>query len=164
MKSSEIEEKLEALKDASADNIQEKALTRFLVFSVGDSMYALKPEAVKEIIRDFEIFPLPSCPSYIPGLINNHGLPYAVFDLNVLFNGEHLDSGQFLILNVPGDAVSFRCSEVKEIAEVPADSIFFFAEKNDETTYFSATFQFSDQRIPVISVSEILKKLEKDLV
>lgn len=140
-----------------------EASVRFFIFSVGESYYALPPSAVREIASDLEIFPLPACPPYVPGLINCHGTPCTVFDLMVLFKNERHQPSQFLVLNLEGDDAALGCTEAIEIAQVPASSISTFPEGDTDARFFSALFPFAGQRVPVISVPEILKKLEADL-
>ena len=136
----------------------------FFIFTLGDSKYALSPSAIQEIIPDLEIYPLPGCPPYVPGLINCHGTPFTVFDLRVLFEKQRQMAQQFLILKLDQDNVAFGCTEVNEIIDVPLSEISTFLEKNQDSEYCSGVFIYRGQRVLILEVESILKKLERDLV
>jgi purine-binding chemotaxis protein CheW len=165
MTSDEIVESLEELPEETQEleAAAKEDCERFFIFSVGDSQFALPPSAIREIVSDLEVFPLPNCPPYIPGLINCHGTPHTVFDLRVLFESERQQAQQFLILNVADDCVAFGCTEVVEIAEIPKSQISTFSEKDTEARFCASLFNFSGRRILVLSVEHILGKLENDL-
>lgn len=149
---------IEMLPEAS-DEVKE----RFFIFSVGESLYALNPASIHEIVSSLEVFPIPACPPYIPGLINCHGIPHTVFDLRVLFSNERQFTDQFLILNLENDAVAFGCTEVKEILEIQTSKISKFAEKETDTIFFSGIIETEEDKIPILSIKHILRKLENDL-
>jgi purine-binding chemotaxis protein CheW len=161
------EDIVRAIEGMPGQEVQEESAAgeslRFFIFSVGDAYFALPPESVREIVSDLEIFPLPACPPYIPGLINCHGTPHTVFSLMVLFRNERDTPAQFLVLNLPDDHVAFGCTEAIEIATIPAASISTFPEGDAGSRHFTGLFPFSGQRVPVLSVPEILRQLELDL-
>ncbi len=164
MTSDEIIETLESLPEVEEEALAQKEEgERFFIFSAGDSRFALRPSEIHEIVSDLDIFPLPNCPPYIPGLINCHGHPYTVFDLRVLFESERAQASQFLILKVEGDHVALGCTEVDEIAEIPLSAISSFSEKDAEARFCSALFNFEQGRVLVLSIKHILAKLENDL-
>lgn len=163
MRSDEVLEALEAADDQDEVAGGELRTSRFFIFAVGELQFALPPEAVHEIVSGLEVYPLPACPPYIPGLINSHGTPQTVFDLRVLFANERQDFDKFLVLKLPDDNVAFGCTDVVEIVEVPFDDISLFAEQSAESRFCSALFYYEERRIPVLSVSHILQQLEQDL-
>ncbi len=164
MTSDELVENLEALpEEGLAEDAGAEATERYFIFSVGESRYALLPSAIHEIVSDVEVFPIPACPPYVPGLINSHGTPHTVFDLRVLFENERQEATQFLVLNLENDDVAFGCTEVDEIAEVPLSAVSTFAEKDAAARFCTAMLEISGQRIPVLAVDHILRKLESDL-
>ncbi len=136
---------------------------RFLVFSVGASSFALPPSSVREIVTGLDVFPVPSCPPYVPGLINCHGKPYTVLDLRVLFENERQTAGQFLVLNLGDDDVAFGCTEVEEIVEVPHSALSTFVAGDAAGRFCSSVLDLEGRRVPVLAVGNILKELEHDL-
>lgn len=159
------DELVEALEEAPEEGIgaEPRQVERFFVFSVGASKYALRPAEIHEIVTDLEVFPLPACPPYVPGLINSHGKPYTVFDLRVLFESERQAATQFLVLNLKDDDVALGCTEVDEIAEVPVSSITTFADEDAESRFCTSLLNLEGRRVPVLSIALIQKQLESDL-
>jgi chemotaxis signal transduction protein len=149
--------------DGAAQGTDEVPKDRLFIFSVEDALFALPPETVREIIADLDIFPLPCCPPYVSGLINSHGLPYAAIDLRVLFESERHHAVKFLVLNRPGDAVAFGCTDVVEIAEIPSADISRFTQAEEETRYCSASFMYKGRRVMIIQPDSIMDKLAHDI-
>ncbi len=91
-------------------------MERFFVFSVGESLFALPPEAIREIVTDLDVFPLPACPPYVSG---PHQLPRHASHASSTsgsFESERQQATKFLILNVENDDIALGCTEVVEIA------------------------------------------------
>jgi len=164
MDSDELVETLEAMPADDRDGAAaDEEKVRYFIFTVCGASYALPPSAIKEIASDLEVFPVPACPPYVPGLVNCHGVPHTVFDLRVLFESERHRAETFLVLNLDSDDVAFGCTEVDEIAEFPVSCLSTFAARDSEARYFAAMIELPGRRIPVLSVERILQTLENDL-
>lgn len=159
MTSDELVESLEELPEQGAEpeGAQEPRESYF-IFDVGESRFALPPSAIREIVSDLEVFPLPACPAYVSGLINCHGTPHTVFDLKVLFENERQVPTKFLVLNLDGDDAALGCTEVVEIAELPRSAVSAFAEKEAEARFCSATIRVEGRLIPVLSFGLIQRR------
>jgi chemotaxis signal transduction protein len=163
MTGEEFLEALEGVDEAESGDGAGSGSARYFMFEVGSSRFALPPEAVREIVPDLAVYPLPACPAYVPGLVNVHGSPHAAIDLRVLFESERQEASLFLALNLEGDAVALGCTEVLEIAEVPESRVTRFAEGDAEARFSDAVIVDGDLRVPVLSVERILAKLGADL-
>ena len=115
MKNTEILERLAAGGETGQQEENEERTVKFLVFDIRGKKYALHAEDIREIVMDIPVFYIPFVPPYIRGLINRHGEPYTVFDLNVLFEKEKQDSSTYLILNLENDQLAFLISDIREI-------------------------------------------------
>ena len=72
-----------------------ESISKLIVFRINKKAYALYASMIREIVLDVPLFYVPFVPSYIRGFINRHGEPYTVFDLNMLFEQNKLDSSTF---------------------------------------------------------------------
>ncbi len=60
---------------------------RALIFHLGDDRYGLKVSDIVEVLPMLSLKRLPQTPAYIAGLMNYHGAPVPVVDLNQLGGG-----------------------------------------------------------------------------
>jgi chemotaxis signal transduction protein len=164
MNSDEIVEELEELGNEAvlAEAVAEET-ERLFVFAIGESVFAVRPAEVHEIVAGVDVYKVPCCPAYVAGLINCHGAPYTVIDLKVLLENERQDAQVFLVLNRADDAVAFSCTDASEICEVPRSALSLFEGENPDAPFYEARFAFNGKQAFVLSVSNILRKLGDDL-
>lgn len=133
----------------------------WLVFSVGDSKYALLSSDVKEIIRDVTVFPLPFVPSYINGILNRYGEPYAVIDPLPLLENKIQDSCLFIVLQ--GEShVCLKISEIIEFHTVSNAEIKSFSN-SDSGKYYIGSFDFEDSEVLILNSESFIEVVEKDI-
>ena len=87
--------------------MRETAPTRF-GFQVGDIGLLVPTGMRSELVEETEIYPLPTTPTWFPGLINLRGGLVPVFDLRRLFKIDDLAGRKpgLLVLNTGTEAVS----------------------------------------------------------
>ena len=160
-------ELLEKLKDDKGENIKktdsEESYKKYVVFLLGSSTYALPAADVKEISFDNTIYFIPFVPPYIQGYANRHGQPYTVFDLNLLFHNEKLESSTLLVLNLPQDQACLLITDVDEIIKIPGRDIHTITSDDDSSRYFLESFTLKNQEIFVLKGASLLERLERDL-
>lgn len=145
------------------DDAEEITILKFLLFSVGDAVFALAAEDVREISTDNEIYYIPFVPAYIRGYANRHGQPYTVYDLNMLFESAPLDSSTLLILKSETDQIALLIDDVREIIAVPEDKMLRITSADDSSKYFSNALNVDDTEVFVLKVDALLERLERDL-
>lgn len=136
---------------------------KFLVFSLGDAMFALGAEDVREISTNNEIYYIPFVPPYVRGYANRHGQPYTVFDLHMLFDNTPLDSTTLLILTSETDQIAVLISDVREIVTVPQTELLRITSADDSSRYFSSALNLAGTEVFVLTVEALLERLERDL-
>lgn len=144
-------------------DLESVSVLKFLVFTVGEGMFALAAEDVREISSSNEIYYVPFVPPYILGYANRHGRPYTVFDLNMLFENQPLASDTLLILKSETDQISVLISDVKEIIAVPENELFRISSDDESARYFSSALNLDDTEVFVLKVDALLERLERDL-
>lgn len=136
---------------------------KYVVFSLGNSAYALPATDVKEISFDNTIYFVPFVPPYIRGFANRHGQPYTVFDLDLLFKNEKLESDTLLILNLPGDQACLLISDVNEIIKVPTNEVHTISSEDESSRYFLESVELEGKEVFVLNAPRLLERLERDL-
>jgi purine-binding chemotaxis protein CheW len=138
-------------------------ILKFLVFSVGDALYAFGADDVREISSSNEIYYVPFVPPYIRGYANRHGQPYTVFDLNMLFENTPLESETLLILKSETDQVAVLISDVKEIVAVSEREIFRITSDDEASRYYNGALNLEETEVFVLKVDTLVERLERDL-
>jgi len=155
-------ELLEKLKNQGAGEAKalevEEIFHKYVVFSLGSSTYALPAADVKEISFDNTLYYIPFVPPYVRGYANRHGQPYTVFDLDILFRNEKLESSTLLVLNLP-----LLISDVDEIIKIPARDVHTISSEDDSSRYFLESITLKGEEIFVLKGSALLERLERDL-
>lgn len=148
--------------DDEQDKTEEsKPQKTWLVFKSFDSTYAVESFNVREVLRNNDVFPLPFAPSYVKGVLNFYGKPYAVVDFTLLQNLERTNSRLFLVLN-----------DAEDIALQIDDIIDFYTSDDVEeqqllnktdADLFSQTIKIGKIIAPVIDVNAIAKKVKSEI-
>lgn len=164
MNNKELMEKLKNQGDGDEKAVQsDEIFHKYVVFSLGTSTYALPASEVKEISFDNTLYYIPFVPPYVRGYANRHGQPYTVFDLDILFRNEKLESTTLLVLNLPNDQACLLISDVDEIIKIPAGDVHSITSEDDSSRYFLESFSLKEQEIFVLRGSSLLERLERDL-
>jgi len=148
-------------KSQTAENVEKTKKNVWLVFTMGNKLYAIPAESVKEILRDAEIFPLPFAPDYLNGVVNRYGDPYAVIDPAILINEPAQSSFLFIVINDESHSC-FRITDVRDFYTADENSVVQFAQ-NDLCEYFDGSLNINGEEALVIKVGYFLERLGKDI-
>ena len=158
---------LKTLKQRAKQEAQKKysdeALTKYVVFTVGEIAYALDADKVKEITFNNELYYVPFLPPYVRGYANRHGAPFTVYDVQLLFERGPLDSTTLLVLNLPGDQVGLLISDVNEIIKLPTEAVHPLASSDDTARYFSSSIEVQGKEVFVLNIDTLVERLERDV-
>ena len=157
---SEIKENQEN-NETQGNSPESKELKTWLAFKLQDGTYAIDSGGVREVLRNNEVFPMPFIPSYIKGVLNFYGKPYAVVDFMMLQNMQKTNTQLFLVLNNSADIalqiddiIDFYTSEDVEEQQI--------LDKSD-TELFSQTITIGNVIAPVVDVQSISNKVKAEI-
>lgn len=140
-----------------------ESILKFLVFTIGDALYALAAEDVREISSENEVYYVPFVPPYILGYTNRHGTPYTVFDLQMLFESKPVDGQMLLILKSEDDQMAICIGDVREIVRVAERDLCRITSDDEKSKYFLSAIDLSGREVFVLNVETLLTRLESDL-
>ncbi|MDO4507542.1 MAG: chemotaxis protein CheW [Spirochaetales bacterium] len=156
----EIKESQET-QDKLEGSTESNELKTWLVFKVQDGTYAIDSGSVREVLKNNEVFPMPFTPSYIKGVLNFYGKPYAVVDFMMIQNMQKTNTQLFLVLNNSADIalqiddiIDFYTSEDVEEQQI--------LDKSD-TELFSQTISIGKVIAPVVDVQSISNKVKAEI-
>ncbi len=138
-------------------------LSKFVIFQVEDTRFALKAEQVREISFENEIYYVPFLPPYIHGYANRHGQPFTVYDVQMLFEQRKLESSTLLILDIQEDQLALLISDIEEIVKLPQDAIHPLASHDESARFFAHSITVDEQELFVLNVDTLLERLERDI-
>lgn len=99
---------------------------RLLLFVINDVRYAMRSEAVAEIIRAVAVTPLPNAPAVIEGIIDLRGRVVPVFDLRLRFglaSRPVAASDHFIIARATSRLAALHVDRVLDLVDVADDAI-----------------------------------------
>ncbi|MBM3224003.1 MAG: purine-binding chemotaxis protein CheW, partial [Candidatus Tectomicrobia bacterium] len=135
---------------------------RYILFTLGESRYAVPVPHVVEIGRIPRITPVPNVPSWVRGVINLRGEILSVLDFRTFLGMEdmhHDEHSRMLVVKTPGDevATSLIVDQIMGIVplttarlEIPATS------NNKAAPYLTGAYEHEDQVCAVFDLERLL--------
>ncbi len=137
-------------------------------FRVGEDIYGVSIEKVREIINYSRVTAVPRAPSFIEGIINLRGQIIPVIDINKRFGLEATEKtavSRIIVTQIGNNITGIIVDEVKEVRAYAED---LFSEppaviKGRKNTYIESVIRQSDgSMILILNINDILSKLEKE--
>lgn len=97
----------------------EEETVKVVVFTLGQRRYAFPGQDIKEILPDCQVYPVPSLPGYLPGLINVRGEIESAVDLRPFLGGT--PSGPGRVMMAMAQRGDFRAGIIIEAVEDVTD-------------------------------------------
>jgi len=135
---------------------------KFLIFSILGRLYCFPSRMIGEIALFDTVYPLPLMPSYVLGVINRYSVPYALFDLGVLFSNTPSPRNKTLILKDQIDRIAFLIDDVAGIVDILPENLFILersADSNELTDAVSASFNWNSNDVFVLDVNRIIERV-----
>jgi len=140
---------------------------KFLVFSILGRLYSFPSRLISEIALFDSVYPLPMMPSFVIGVVNRYSVPYALFDIGILFHKTPGPRNKVLILKDEIDHIAFLIDDVTGIADIPPGNLLLTergAETGELTDAVGATFSWNENDVFVLDVNRILSRVSGDTV
>ncbi len=96
---------------------------RICLFSMGEDVYALPVDVLTEIVISQKIFPVPTTPQFVLGVINLRGNIVPIVDIRpALSLPQHSNPGQIALIKHGQMAFGIVVDSVSEVISVPESS------------------------------------------
>jgi len=135
---------------------------KFLIFSILGKMYCFPSRLIGEIALYDIVYQLPLIPSYVLGVVNRYSIPYALFDIGILFYNTPTPRNKVLIFKDEIDHIAFLIDDVTGIADISSDNIYSLERSldlNDLTDAVYSSFKWNEQDVFVLDVHRILERV-----
>ena len=97
---------------------------RYLLFRVAGALHACDVGHVREIVRQGPVTRFPGAPPFVRGLMNLRGEVLTVVDLGLRLapEGEPLDGGRLIVIQVDDRRLAVAVDEVLEVREITEET------------------------------------------
>lgn len=131
--------------------------SRYLLFTLLGSTYAIDLQYVAEVVDAPPLFPIPLAPAHLVGAMNSHGSIKAVLDLSLMLNhGNSNREGKVLVLEDRLASLAIRVDEVLTITST--EIMERKPEEDDELSEW--IISHGTQVIPLLALDRLLQRLE----
>ena len=118
----------EVLEESAADYEAEtqEAIGRWITFQLGEETYGVDVIQVREILRVFNILPVPGAPNYVLGITNIRGSVVTVTDGRSRFSlpsQEQSEATRLIVLERGDDVVGVIVDSVSDVVDLPESTI-----------------------------------------
>ena len=114
---------------------------KFVVFTLGDELFAVSAQNVSEVVQPLEITALPNVPEWLFGITNLRGEIVSVINLPKLWQLQtptNFAKPKLIILHVQNGSIALATDRLNEIVNLPEEAIELC--KEDSHIYAQATF------------------------
>jgi purine-binding chemotaxis protein CheW len=136
-----------------------------LIFSIMNKLYSFPSRFIGEITLFDTVYPLPLMPSYVLGVVNRYSIPYALFDIGILFYNTPSPRGKVLIIKDDIDRIAFLIDDVMGITGVQPDNLLNIekgADSGDLTEAVLASFNWNGDDVFILDINKILSRVKED--
>ncbi|MCL1959981.1 MAG: chemotaxis protein CheW [Spirochaetes bacterium] len=138
----------------------------YLIFSIMNKLYSFPSRYIGEITLFDTVYPLPLMPPYVLGVINRYSIPYALFDIGLLFYNTPSPRSKALIIKDDIDRIAFLIDDVTGITGIQQDKLLNVeksADSNDLTEAVMASFNWKDSDVFILDIYKILSRVKEDI-
>ena len=121
-----MSQSMAVLKQPAQLNGDSSRQQQLVICKVGEGLYGLEIQGVREINRVSAITPIPNASMYVLGIINLRGAIVPVIDLGHKFGQmrtEQSNGTRIVVIEIDGNLLGLMVSEVSEVLSLAAENI-----------------------------------------
>jgi len=148
-----------------AENEESTNSEKYLIFSILGRLYSFPSRLIGEIALFDSVYPLPLMPSYVLGVVNRYSVPYALFDIGLLFYNTPCPRNKVLVIKDDIDRIAFLIDDIAGIADIQQEKLLSVErspESNDLTEAVFASFNWNADDVFVLDIHKILSRVTGD--
>jgi len=151
--------------DDTQESLENSEGEKHLIFSIMNKLYSFPSRFIGEIILFDTVYPLPLMPPYVLGVINRYSIPYALFDIGILFFNNPSPRSKALIFKDDIDRIAFLIDDVTGITDIQQDKLFNVERDADSdlTEAVLASFNWNGKDVFTLDIFKILSRVKEDI-
>ena len=132
---------------------------RLVLFRLGDRLYGIDLEAVREILPVRRATRVPGAPAYVAGLVNVRGTIVTVLDLGARLDGNSSLSpdGSVILIEHRQKLVGIAVAEVNDVMALPAESIEHATDRDGADGSIVGLGRMDDKVVIILDIHSIIK-------
>ncbi|MGQ0714047.1 MAG: chemotaxis protein CheW [Gemmatimonadaceae bacterium] len=132
-----------------------------MLFRLGERLYGIDLDAVREILPVRRATRLPGAPAYVAGLINVRGTIVTVIDLGARLDGNTslATEGSVILVEHRQKVVGIAVAEVRDVMMLPAESIEHAAEGDGADASIVGLGRMDDKVVIILDIHSIIKQV-----
>jgi purine-binding chemotaxis protein CheW len=144
---------------ASTVSTLDVPVRRLVLFRLGDRLYGIDLEAVREILPVRRATRVPGAPAYVAGLINVRGTIVTVLDLGSRLDGNSslAPDGSVILIEHRQKLVGIAVAEVNDVMMLPAESIENATERDGADASIVGLGRMDDKVVIILDIHSIIK-------
>ena len=130
-----------------------------MLFRLGDRLYGIDLDAVREILPVRRATRVPGAPAYVGGLINVRGTIVTVLDLGARLDGNSslATDGSVILIEHRQKLVGIAVAEVNDVTMLPAESIEHATELDSDDASIVGLGRMDDKVVIILDIHSIIK-------
>ena len=129
---------------------------QFVVFKLGQELFALNTERVQEIIDMMESTLVPNSAEYILGLINLRGSIKSLVDLSYLIDfPSEKEKQSIIIIKLEEEEIGLAVDEVVEVVDIKDSEVQSISSHREER-YIKGIINIDNKLVTIIEVDDLL--------
>jgi purine-binding chemotaxis protein CheW len=139
---------------------------KFFIFSILGNLYCFPSDQIGEITLFDTVYPLPLMPSYILGMVNRYSVPYALFDLSLLFQKAESPHKKIVIIKEEIDRVAFLIDDVSGITDIQSEDIITIEKSSDSgelADVITASFKWKNENVFILNINRIISRVSQEI-
>ena len=140
---------------------------KYMIFSILNKYYGIPSKYISGISLFETVYPLPLMPSYVLVVINRYSVPYALFDVGLLFYNTPSPRNKVLIVKDEIDRIAFLIDDVAGIEDIQHEKLFMMErnpDSEDLTEAVYASFNWNNNDVFVLDIQRILSRVTGEKV
>ena len=140
---------------------------KFLIFTILEKLYCFPSRLIGEIAVFDTVYPLPLMPPYVLGVVNRYSVPYALFDIGLLFSKTPSPRNKVLIVKDEIDRIAFLIDDVTDITDILPENLLNIERNSNmsdiaEAVY--ASFKWKGNDVFALDINRIIERVSQEIV
>ena len=148
------------------EKTEESNSEKYLIFTILEKLYGFPSRLIGEIALFDMVYPLPLLPPYVLGVVNRYSVPYALFDIGLLFHNTPSPRKKVIVIKDIIDRIAFLIDDVTGIVDIQPENLLSIErslDSNDLAEAVSASFNWNGNDVFILDIHRIISRVSGEV-